>query len=119
MKSWGERLGKVEKIEFSDFDGGFTAEMEEYCHRDVELLQLVDLDLDKRMKKWKNPAQSIALEHRVAQIIQRQVENGFMLDEPHTVALLGEVQSRMAKIEAELQAVFPPIVTERYSEKTG
>lgn len=119
LKAWGERLGKVEKIEFSDFDGGFTAEMEEYCHRDVELLQLVDLDLDKRMKKWKNPAQSIALEHRVAQIIQKQVENGFMLDEPHTVALLGEVQSRMAKIEAELQAVFPPIVTERYSEKTG
>lgn len=38
LAAWATRLG-TEKIDFQDFDAGYTAEMEEYCIRDVEVLE--------------------------------------------------------------------------------
>lgn len=120
LKNLGKLAG-TKKLEFDveDFDGGLTDEMIEYCQRDVEALKAVDLWLEANMSKWGNPQQSIELEHRVAHIIRNQEINGFLLDVPYASQLLGELSSRMTAIEIELQAKFPPIITERYSEKTG
>ena len=120
VKSLGKLAG-VQKLDFDveDFDSGLTDEMLEYCQRDVEALKAVDLWLEAKLKQWGKPEQSIELEHKVARLMYEQERNGFKLDEQYAVTLLGELNSRMAAIEGELQQVFPPIVTERYSEKTG
>ena len=91
--------------------------MQRYCKRDVELLVLLHRFLEHEMKEFNE--QSIDLEHRVAAIIQKQVQNGFTFDSEKGTALLAELSGRVADIESELQEVFPPLVKERYSEKTG
>jgi len=120
LAAWGDRLKqpKLDNAEI-DFDGGLTYEMITYCKGDVETLWVLTKYLTKELAKWKNSQQSIELEYKVQRIIHQQKLNGFKLDEQHASCYLGEVQSRMGMIEAELQEVFPPIVTERYSEKTG
>lgn len=120
LANWGTLLGlpKMDNEEI-DFDAGFTEEMLEYCVRDTEVLARLHKELMQRLAQWKHPEQSIELEHKVAQIMYQQERNGFLLNVPYTSQLLGELSGRMAEIEAELQAKFPPIITERYSEKTG
>ena len=118
LKAWGMRLG-FEKMDFDvdDFDSGLTPEMTEYCIRDVEVLERLHKHLVHEMGEgWE---QSIALEHEVAMHMARQERNGFKLDVPKASKLLAELRNRMAEIEMQMQRVFPPIVTERWSEKTG
>jgi len=117
LKAWGKRLG-FHKLDFDveDFDSGLTDEMIEYCTRDVEVLEATHKRLVKEMHNFGG---SIQLEHEVAMHIQRQEQNGFKLDIPKATKLLAFFQARMIEIETELQKVFPPIITERFSEKTG
>ena len=117
LKAWGKRLG-FHKLDFDveDFDSGLTDEMIEYCTRDVEVLEATHKRLVKEMHNF---GDSIQLEHEVAMHIQRQEQNGFKLDIPKATKLLAFFQARMIEIETELQKVFPPIITERFSEKTG
>jgi DNA polymerase I len=118
LAAWGQRLGK-EKIDFADFDAGWSEEMQTYCIRDVEVLELVYYELLKEQKHYGFSEESIELEHKVAAIIARQERNGFRFDLPKAMVLLADIKDKMGCIEASLQSVFPPIVTERYSEKTG
>lgn len=118
LKAWGKRLG-FDKMDFDteDFDGGLTDEMIEYCKRDVEVLERLHNHLVREMGDgWE---QSLALEHEVAMHMARQERTGFKLDVPKASKLLAELRNRMVDIEMQLQRVFPPIVTERWSEKTG
>jgi len=55
----------------------------------------------------------------VQAIIARQERHGFKLDTVKAQCLLGQWKRRLSDIEEELQKVFPPIVTQRFSEKTG
>jgi DNA polymerase I-like protein with 3'-5' exonuclease and polymerase domains len=110
---------KDAKIDFTDYDGGLTDEMIEYCKQDVRLLKKVYEHLTSKFKKWKKPSVPLEIEHKVAIIMQEQKETGFLLDIPYASTLLGTLQCRMAQIEGTLQAIFQPIVTERWSEKTG
>jgi len=119
LRAWGERLGKTQKGDFTDFDGGLSEEMIEYCLDDTQLLKELDVHLDKCFTKWKDVQKASKIEHEVARIMRRQTLTGFKLDEPYAVELLGTLTHRMMIIEQELQAVFPPIVSERISEKTG
>ena len=48
-----------------------------------------------------------------------QERNGFKLDIPFAEKLMMDLMFEMNNIEAELQEIFPPIVEERWSEKTG
>ena len=41
------------------------------------------------------------------------------LNVPEAIALLAQLKDRMSVITDEMQAIFPPIVEERWSEKTG
>ena len=118
LKAWGKRLG-FDKMDFDteDFDSGLTDEMIDYCIRDVEVLERLHNHLVHEMGEgWE---QSIALEHEVAMHMARQERTGFKLDVPKASKLLAELRTRMVDIEMQMQRVFPPIVTERWSEKTG
>jgi len=120
LKNWGKLL-RNNKIDFGveDFDNGLTDEMREYCIQDVALTCDVYKYLMAEMGKWKNPDQSILLEHSVAVECAKQERNGFRLDVPQAQILRAQFADRMGMLEDTVQDVFPPIVEERWSEKTG
>jgi DNA polymerase I-like protein with 3'-5' exonuclease and polymerase domains len=120
LKAWGKRLG-FDKMDFDteDFDGGLTPEMIEYCIRDVDVLEMLHKHLVKEFSSWSFPEQSLELEHRVAMYMAQQERNGYMLDQRLCTSLLAEMRQRMMDITIHLQEIFPPLVHERWSEKTG
>lgn len=118
LEAWGLRLG-FPKDNFTDFDGGYSEEMVGYCINDVHVLEKLDLMLEQTMQELKFSDESIILEHKVAQICKRMENNGFALDIEKAQVLLATLSGEMADIETEFQTVFPPIVEERISEKTG
>ena len=120
LKAWGNRL-QDQKIEFSfeDFDHGLTPEMQEYCIQDVKLTNTLYLHLTAELSVWKDCSQSVLLEHDIAVVCNKQEREGFKLDVDSTHSLRAVFADRMGSIEDEVQAVFPPITEERWSEKTG
>lgn len=120
LKNWGRTLGDAKiEFQFEDFDGGLTQEMQDYCIQDVKLTCQVYRFLMAGLRRWKNPTQSIRLEHEIAVICRKQEENGFKLDIPAAITLKAQLSDQMGVLEDTVQSVFPPIVEERYSEKTG
>jgi len=105
------------KKEYEDFDGGLTNEMVEYCQEDVRICGELYKYLVRELKDFSKD--SIELEHKVQAIVARQERHGFKLDTVKAQCLLGQWKRRLSDIEEELQKVFPPIVTQRFSEKTG
>jgi DNA polymerase I-like protein with 3'-5' exonuclease and polymerase domains len=125
LNAWGKRLGD-DKIDFTDYDGGLTDEMIDYCVQDVELTGQVYEHFQRIMEEHKSQkrnstdwTQAVELEHQVQIVISGQERHGFKLDIPHANKLLIELSTRMNEIRTHMQELFPPIVTERYSEKTG
>ena len=118
LDSWGKRLGN-HKIQFTDYDGGLTDEMVEYCIQDVALTTKVYLHLLRSLQEWKSHEQSLEIEHRIAEICRGQEVAGFTLDIHAALTLRAELSDKMGTLESEVQSVFPPIVEERWSEKTG
>jgi len=118
LASWGVQFGFA-KGDFTDFDGGLTPQMLEYCQRDVELTTMVYHWLLSNMNKEGFSDYSINLEHAVAKITTQQESTGFKLDVAGANTLYSQLCSKMIAIEKQLQAVFPPIVEQRVSEKTG
>lgn len=119
LRNWGEILGGAGKIAFDDYDGGLTDEMVEYCIADVELTERVHQWLALQIRKEGFSQQSVELEHNVGWIVTEQERNGFKLDIPFAEKLMMDLMFEMNNIEASLQDIFPPIVEERTSEKTG
>lgn len=119
LRNWGAILGGTGKLDFTDYDGGLTDEMIEYCIADVELTERVHQWLALQLRKEGFSQQSIDLEHRVGWAVTEQESNGFKLDVPFAEKLMMDLMFEMNNIEAELQSIFPPIVEERISEKTG
>jgi DNA polymerase I-like protein with 3'-5' exonuclease and polymerase domains len=118
LEAWGYRLGSY-KIGFTDFDGGWIQEMATYCEQDVQLVRKLYEFLTTTMTREGFSLQSIQLEHEVALICRGMEDNGFMLDMPKAMALHATLSGRMSDIEESMQQVFPPIVEQRISEKTG
>jgi DNA polymerase I-like protein with 3'-5' exonuclease and polymerase domains len=120
LKAWGSRLSN-NKIEFNfeDFDNGLTQEMQDYCIQDVKLTRDLYTHFMEQYGDWRDASQSILLEHDIAVICRQQETNGFRLDIPAAISLRNELTDKMDYIEANVQSVFPPIVEERWSEKTG
>ena len=118
LGAWGERLGYA-KGDFTDYDGGLSEEMISYCKRDVSLTVKLEEYLTTALKKDGFSDESIQLEHDVAVITSQQEINGFKLDIGRANELLTNLMERMNALEREVQGVFPPLVEERVSEKTG
>jgi len=115
LDAWGVRLG-LKKGDFSDFDNGLSEDMVDYCIQDVQITHALYTHLTDNLLDW---GQSVDLEHEVAQIVKQKEENGFKLDVPKCMSMLSVWQQSLVDIESELQEIFKPIVTERYSDKTG
>ena len=119
LRAWAERAGGELKDSFTDFDAGLTEEMVEYCLQDCR----ANWDVYQYMLSFKEELgfsdESVELEHLVAKYTKVQEVNGFAFDFPTAAMLHTNHKERMDEIESELQKVFPPIVEERYSEKTG
>ena len=134
LEAWGKRLGgrqksdyqriywrllgqrKYDKKDVTHWNNPNIPLMSAYCKRDVKVLVDVYNYLQKELEEW---GESVSLEHSVAAIIKKQQDNGFLFDEAKARKLLSLLSSELADLEGSLQSVFPPIVTERWSEKTG
>ena len=115
LRNWGNILGFA-KGDHDDWSR-LTTEMIDYCIRDVELTEAVYERLMVELDGFSQD--SIDLEHEVQWVIQEQERNGWLLDQRLCHILCAKFKERMNEIESNLQALFPPIVEERYSEKTG
>lgn len=117
LDTLGEKYLGVAKLPFDAYDDGYTEEMAKYLNRDLDITEGLYLFLLERMERWSQ--QSIDLEHEVQWYTCEQIRNGFMLDETKAVRLYAKMRNQQQEIENRLQEVFPPIVEERWSDKTG
>ena len=115
LRAWGETLG-FPKGDHDDWSR-LSEEMIDYCKQDVAVTEAVHKSLTRDMSGF--DPESIKLEHKVQYIVQQQERNGWVLDQQLARELLATFKERMNEIEEELQEKFPPIVHERWSEKTG
>ena len=89
--------------------------MQVYCEQDTLVTKVLyeyfqTQDLDPRC---------FQLEHEFAAIMTMQEDFGFPFNERAAFALVNTLKARRSEIHDQLQEVFPPIVEERVSEKTG
>jgi len=116
LKAWGIRLGE-HKQEFDEDFTRYTPKMLEYCKQDVVVCSKVYRVLSDQMKEFSE--QSIRDEHRMRIVADRVSKNGFRLNLAKAIELHNKIQIEQDRISAECISMFPPIVEERHSEKTG
>jgi DNA polymerase I-like protein with 3'-5' exonuclease and polymerase domains len=124
LAAWGERLG-VAKIAFKeetkkedkgkDVWAEWTQSMQVYCEQDT----LVSLKLYEYMLSQDADPRSVELEHEFAKVIAKQEGFGFPFNEKAAYALVNTLKAKRGELAEELQQVFPRIVQERWSTKTG
>lgn len=106
LKMWGMRLG-FGKIEFDNFDH-YSEEMVKYCKNDVILTEKLYRKLTKDKEEYKFSDKSIELEHKIRDIIRRQTEHGFYLDEQKAHTLYIETKSKADKIKTDIRKQIKP-----------
>ena len=89
--------------------------MQIYCEGDT----LVSLELYNYFLTQFLDPRCHELEHEFAKVMAKQEEFGFPFNERAAYALVNTLKTRRSEIDDELQQVFPPLVEERISEKTG
>jgi len=107
LKNWGTKLGH-NKIHFEQFDF-FTEEMLTYCRNDVELTERLYKFL---ITKTKDFGKSIELEHKVAEIIQKQHDTGFKINVIDAYELQCKFQEDMNDLTTKVRKTFPPLKVE-------
>ena len=117
LAAWGQRLGFA-KGEFTDFDSGWSKEMEEYCIQDTLVTKKLYEHLTQEMKNGYSK-ESIKLEHEVAIIIAEQERNGFKLNEAGALQLLSILKTKLDTIQVEMASIFPDKVTTGRVHKTS
>jgi len=117
LAAWGQRLGFA-KGDFTDFDGGLTQEMLDYCIQDTKVTAELYKHLTKEMENDFSK-ESIKLEHEVAIIIAEQERNGFKLNEAGAMQLLAELKTKLDAIQVEMATIFPPKITTGRTHKTS
>jgi len=104
---WGEKLG-YPKGDYSDWTQ-YTPDMLTYCKQDVTVNHEVYKALLKELEEFSSD--SLELEHGVQSIIQNQVRNGWLLDQPKARDLVAELQEKSYELEEIVQKVFLPLPT--------
>ena len=117
LQAWGKRLGE-HKGDFSGDFSAYTREMLDYCIQDVKVCMHLHRTLWAEMED-EFSEQSIRDEHRMRIVADRVSHNGFKLNKQKAVELYNRLMIEQDQIAAECINMFPPIVEERYSEKTG
>ena len=107
LRNWGTKLGQ-NKIHFEQFDY-FSEDMLTYCRNDVELTERLYKFL---IKKTTDFGQSVELEHKVAQIIQKQHERGFIINVVEAYELQSKFQEDMNDLTTKVRQTFPPMKIE-------
>lgn len=120
LAAWGRRLG-YEKHDFEThrFDEGYCDEMGTYCQQDVAVLQKLYHHLDTKLRDSGFSDRSVVLEHKAAKVTDDMCRRGFPFNVEEAELISLQHMHRMAEITRELQERWPPIITERWSEKTG
>jgi DNA polymerase I-like protein with 3'-5' exonuclease and polymerase domains len=115
LECWGKSLGCLKQ----DYQGGweeYSDEMLKYCIQDVEVSHKI---WEAQQEFINDNPKSIWLEHEVTRIISNQIVNGFCFNLNAAYDLEEELQYNKISIEDEMRQSFPPLVEERWSEKTG
>ena len=118
LEAWGERLG-FPKGNFSDWEGGATQQMEEYCIQDTLVTKKLFMHLMDEVKFEGFSERSITLEHNVQAIITQQEKNGFKFNLSEALHLLAELKAKLDAIQVEMQRIFPPRVESGRISKLG
>ena len=103
LAAWGHRIGEHKQ----DYQGGFaefSLEMMRYCVQDVEVLY----KLVKKIESKNYSEQAIELEHKFAELIWLQEQNGFGINLDKARALHTDLMARHSELEDLLQEAFPP-----------
>jgi DNA polymerase I-like protein with 3'-5' exonuclease and polymerase domains len=103
LRNWGTKLGQ-NKIEFEQFDF-LSDDMLKYCRNDVALTEKLYKFL---MRKMTDFGESIELEHKVAEIIQKQHDKGFLIDVVNAYGLQAKFQEDMNDLTNQVRKSFPP-----------
>jgi DNA polymerase I len=124
LAAWGERLG-VAKIKFKEEQkkdknvtnvwAEWSKAMQTYCEGDT----LVSLRLHEYFLTQELDSRCHELEHEFAKVMALQEEFGFPFNEKAAFALVNTLKARRAELDSQLQDVFPPVIEERISAKTG
>ena len=117
--TWQWMMNRREDYEGECFDRPIDGLLEFYCKRDVGVLVFLYVHLTASVDSKGFSLDSVALEHQVASIINKQEKNGFKLDTIHATCLLAELKGKMSAINDKMQDLYPPYEVERISEKTG
>ena len=116
---WTWIMGRREEYSGEAFDKPIADLLEHYCIRDVSVLRDLFNHLCGDLTSKGFSQESVTLEHQVAAIIAKQERNGFKLDVVHATCLLTDLKGKMGEIYERMQERWPPVIKERYSEKTG
>lgn len=111
LEAWGYRLGE-NKGEFGkETDWGeWSVEMQDYCEQDVLVNRVF---YDKMIEKALTYSpRAVALEHRFAEIISRQIISGFPFDSVKAEELAKVLTEERDRFKEELVTKFPPKVEE-------
>lgn len=119
----GDALG-YPKGDFHEFDR-FSKAMVKYGIQDVKILQKAWLGESKDGKRkfkafgkfYHKYRQACELEFQTAYIIQKQTMHGFRFLYEDALKLEADMRVEQKELEDKFQEIFPPIVTERYSDK--
>jgi len=106
LKVWGVRLG-FDKMDFDNFEH-FSEEMVTYCKNDVILTEKLYNKLTKDKEQYKFSDKSIELEHKIRDVIRKQTEYGFYLDEQKAHTLYIETKSKADKIKTDIKKELRP-----------
>jgi DNA polymerase I-like protein with 3'-5' exonuclease and polymerase domains len=135
LDAWGNRMGTIKKVDYKRiwewlmdkreeykgecFNIPHMALLEYYCIRDVEVTCNLYTHLNDELTKKDFSQESLALEHKVAAIIEEQTRHGFKLDQVYTTCLLADIKGKMAGIYEQMQERWPPTVTPRFHKTSG
>lgn len=103
LESYGVEMG-ILKGSHNEWDR-YSEAMRDYCRQDILVTKALYLKL-AQVLTW---GESSALEHRVAYLIDLQMENGFPLNMRAALTLAAQFSEQREGYLAEMQRVFPPM----------
>ncbi|SAK95744.1 DNA polymerase I [Caballeronia temeraria] len=133
LEAWGMRLGVLKGDYAEEFKAAwvannpdqkypdglewaeFSTAMLEYCVQDVEVTET----LYNHFSALEYSQQAIEIEHEVRQYCSMMTRSGWPFNTQAAVELYSKLAAERDAIRQQMLDTFPPLVIERFSEKTG